>query len=130
MFNIYFVKKILNVLLIFFLLTSNVYADIKGVGRCIGYLVNKFKTEGQSSLTESNLKWMKANNSTIQAVNKISNEQKNCIVPNQPIDPCLSGYSNYDAQLFTYYYEGLYIFKKDRYDKAARALNEIACGRL
>lgn len=119
-------KSILYLVLSLFI-TQNVYADVKVIGRCIGYLVNKGMTEGQSSLTQSNLKWMRANNSIIQAVNKISQEQKNCIVPDQTFEHCLSGYSIYDAQLFTYYYEGLYIFQKYRYDKAARVMNEVAC---
>ena len=122
-------KFILYIILSLFI-AQNVYADIKATGRCIGYLTSKMMFEGKSSITQSNLRWMRANNNSIQTVNKIQQEQKNCMLPNQPIEPCLSGYSDYDAQLFTYFNEGLYIFKKDRYDKAARALNEIACGRL
>ena len=122
-------KFILYIILSLFI-AQNVYASAIEIGRCAGYLTAKMRYEGQSSITEYNLKWMRANNNSIQTLNKIGQEQKNCMLPNQPIEPCLSGYSDYDAQLFTYFNEGLYIFKKDRYDKAARALNEIACGRL
>ena len=119
-------KFILYIILSLFI-SQNVYSDTKTTGRCIGYLIAKMMNEGQSSLTQSNLKWMRANNNDIQAVNKIQQEQKNCVIPGQPFKHCLSGYSNYDAQLYIEMNHGTTQYSQYRYDQARRALFEMAC---
>ena len=123
--------KWLNVFLIFFLFTSSVYADTQSVGRCIGILTAKAKYEGQSAITEFNRKWIQANNGGFQIVTRIGREQKNCVSnPNKLIASCLSSYSNYEAQLFKYYIEGINMFKMKRYDIVARELWEVSCSKL
>ena len=123
--------KLLNVFLIFFLFTSNVYADTQSVGRCIGILSAKIQYEGQSAITETNRKWIQENNSSMQIVTRIGREQKDCVSnSNILIESCLSSYSNYEAQLFKYFFEGINMFKMKRYDKVARALWEVSCSRL
>ena len=69
-------KFILYIILSLFI-AQNVYANAKKTGRCIGYLVSKIEHEGESSITQSNRNWMRANMSAIMAVKKISNERKN-----------------------------------------------------
>ena len=121
-------KFILYIILSLFI-AQNVYSDPKE-GRCIGYLVAKMMNEGQSSLTQPNLKWMTANNNNIQVVNKIQQEQKNClaqVTQGQSYKHCLSGYSNYDAQLYIEMNHGSLQYNQYRYDQARRAIFEMAC---
>ena len=121
-------KKLLNVFLIFFLFTSSVYADTQKVGRCLGIITAKAKFEGQSAITEFNRKFIQANNSSLQIVTRIGREQKNCVSnPNMLIASCLCNYSNYEAQLFKYYIEGINMFTMKRYDKVTRELWEVGC---
>ena len=122
-------KFILYIILSLFI-AQNVYSDTRETGRCIGYLVAKMMNEGQSSLTQPNLKWMRANNNDIQTVNKIQKEQKNCIAQvtqGQSYKHCLSGYSNYDAQLYIEMNHGSLQYNQYRYDQARRALIEMVC---
>ena len=119
-------KFILYIILSLFI-AQNVYADIKATGRCIGYLTSKMMFEGKSSITQFNLRWMRANNNSIQTVNKIQQEQKNCIIQGQPFKHCLSGYSNYDAQLYIEMNHGISQFNQYRYDQTRRTLFEMAC---
>ena len=69
-------KKFILYLILSLFITQNVYRDVKAIGWCIGYLTSKIMNEGQSSITQSNLKWMTKNNNDFQAVNKIHKEQK------------------------------------------------------
>lgn len=120
-------KKSLYIFITFFLLTNNLYADVQIIGRCIGFLTSKTMYEGQSSLTQPNLKWLKANYNDFQVVNKIVLEQKNCVIIGQPYKHCLSGYSNYDAQLYIEASRGAEEYNRIRYDQARRTLYELAC---
>lgn len=120
-------RKFILYLVLSLFITQNVYADVKGIGRCIGYLTGKIMNEGQSSITQSNLKYMKKNNNHFQAVNKINKEQKNCIIPGKSFNHCLSSYSNYDAQLFIEMNHGFNLYNQARYDEAKKILYEMAC---
>ncbi|MBC8307606.1 MAG: hypothetical protein H8E55_69075 [Pelagibacterales bacterium] len=120
-------KKFFVFLFLSLFISQNVYADSKVIGRCIGYLITKMQNEGQSSISKSNLNWMKKHRSEINVVTKISNEQKNCIVPGQPFKHCLSGYTNYEGQLYIEMNHGISQYNQNRYNEAKRALFEMAC---
>ena len=108
--------------------TQNVYADIQKTGQCVGYLSSKMKYEGGlNSLPEPNLKWIKENGMNFQIVSKILKEQKNCIIDNQPYLHCLSSYSNYERELFTWFNTGVDQYSQVRYIEAKKALWDLAC---
>ena len=108
-------------------ISQNVYAETKVIGRCIGYLMSKFQHEGKSSLGEGGLRWMGNHNSAIQITTKIINEQTNCIVQGQPFKHCLSGYTNYEGQLYIEMNHGVSQYYQIRYNEAKRALFDMAC---
>ena len=117
-------KKIVLGLILGLFLSSNVVADTKIIGRCIGIIQGINMEKG--SLVEANLKWLRKHGAQLNTLMKISNEQKYCIKAGQALAPCLTKYSNYERELFIEYKTG-FINYRNPTNEAHKALMQAAC---
>ena len=120
-------KKFILYLFLSLFITQNVYADAIVIGKCIGFFISKIGGDSSSTLTKPISRWLDNNNSSVVILNKINKEQKNCVIPGQLLMPCLSSYSNYDADLYIGMHEGMDLYNKIRYDPGSKALFTKAC---
>ena len=122
-------KKFILYLILSLFITQNVYADVKVIGRCVGYLAQKIATEGKTSITKGNLTFMQRNVNEFTLLNKMHQNisKKNCIVAGQPLEPCLAGYNSYEKELYINMNTGIIYYDRSRYNQAKRAIYEMAC---